>query len=238
RKNHFKSALRGGIITASSNVYSPSPLLLEAASDLRYLLNRGYNREGALRLIVDRYLLSKEDRMVLYRNIYRTDVVNQRMKKIVKPSDIRDQIIRIDGYNVLITIETGIMGDFIVQGDDGFLRDIAGRHRSYTGGEVTSNALEMIINGIDKLKPSKVTILFDRPISHSGKLSSLCTRLFRERNILGVSETSHHVDRDLLSEQGIICSSDSVILDSARSIFDFAKFILKGIKSSIFVINQ
>jgi hypothetical protein len=217
-----------------SSAYIPSSKIHAAALDLRYLLKRGYTRESSLRFIVDRYLLSKKDRMILFRSVYSNEKVNLRIEKKARPNAIENQVLRVDGYNVLITVETGIERGFLVRGDDLFLRDVAGRHKGYSTGSVTDSALIVIIDALANLKPQRVTMLFDRPISQSGDLATKCMQLMASKGILGVCETSQHVDRELLVEQGVICSSDSVILDAAQTIFDLADYSLQKIKPAVF----
>ena len=44
-------------------------LIHEAAKDLRYLLNRGYRKPTALKLVGDRYGLNRRERLILFRGI-------------------------------------------------------------------------------------------------------------------------------------------------------------------------
>ena len=56
--------------------------IIEAAQDLKHLLNRGYNKKGALKLVGDRYLLDKEERHVLFRAIFAEQDVKDRKSKM------------------------------------------------------------------------------------------------------------------------------------------------------------
>ena len=172
--------------------------------------------------------------MVLFRSIFPPDQVISRIKRRVPPKVIRGELLRIDGYNVLITIETGIKKEFLVRGDDSFLRDIAGRYSGYLEGPVTKQALKYIFDALEVLDPQRVTVLFDRPISHSGKLAVKCMQLLESTSVVGTCDTSQHVDRELLIERGIICSGDSVILDESHATFDLANYVLKKINPQIF----
>ncbi|MDM7912097.1 MAG: DUF434 domain-containing protein, partial [Methanotrichaceae archaeon] len=51
----------------------PSEVLRQAAVDVRYLLDRGYPRESAVRFVSDHYRLPQEQRFVLMRVVVPTE---------------------------------------------------------------------------------------------------------------------------------------------------------------------
>ena len=93
----------------------------EAAEDFRYLLNRGYNRNSSLKLVSDRYNLSKDERNFLIRAVFSDREAEERRKKLVNIEEIRGKRVVIDGYNVLITVENVLKGENIIFCDDGLL---------------------------------------------------------------------------------------------------------------------
>ena len=58
------------------------PLLLQAAADFRYLLNRGYPREASLTLVGNRYDLPREARQILHRGVFADEVAQARRAKL------------------------------------------------------------------------------------------------------------------------------------------------------------
>ena len=80
--------------------------LQEAAYDLRFLLNRGYRKKGALQFVANKYVLNKNERNYLARSIFSNLKSWEQREKIVDISKIKDQFLLVDGYNVLITVES------------------------------------------------------------------------------------------------------------------------------------
>ena len=79
---------------------TPLSKLKDAIIDMRYLLSRGYKREHAANFIASRYLLSKEERAILYRAVYDPIQAEIHKQKKVKPEFISQRILTIDGYNL------------------------------------------------------------------------------------------------------------------------------------------
>jgi len=53
-------------------IYHSSKKLENATSDLKFLLNRDYNKKIALNFVGNHYLLDKEERNYLQRKVYST----------------------------------------------------------------------------------------------------------------------------------------------------------------------
>ena len=71
--------------------------VFEAAKDLRYLLERGYHRESALKPIVDKYQLSTKQKLLLYRAVYDASTAAKHKEKIVTADKIKDSNLAVDG---------------------------------------------------------------------------------------------------------------------------------------------
>jgi hypothetical protein len=221
----------GGLtFLASTQEFSPSPAIFAAAEDLRYLLNRGYSRDRALLLVGDRHQLSKTDRLLLYRSVYASSVSKMIRSKQLPASLLQGMPTHIDGYNVLITVETGLRNGPLVVGDDGMLRDLAGRYSSFSPTGFTDEAVHLIFLALAEIHPQRIHILFDRPISQSGELAAKCGELLTHHGLNGLCETSRTVDKDLMQVNGVVCSSDSVILKAAEKVFDLSLHVLAPLK--------
>ena len=88
--------------------------LQEAAYDLRFLLDRGYRKKGALQFVANKYVLNKHERNYLARSVFSSLKSEERREKIVDISKIRDQFLLVDGYNVLITVESITRGNVML----------------------------------------------------------------------------------------------------------------------------
>jgi len=201
--------------------------VFEAAKDLRYLLERGYHRESALRLIVDKYQLSTKQRLLLYRAVYDAPTAAKHKEKIVTAERVNDCKLAIDGYNVLITVESGLAGGLLVLCDDGFIRDISAVHGKHRITSMTEKALSIILKAVQELKPAKTNFFFDAQVSKSGELASHIRRTLKGSGLSGSAYAVGRADVSTLDFGDIIATSDSVLISKAGAVFDLAGEILK-----------
>ncbi len=213
--------------------------LKEAAYDLRFLLNRGYRKKNALIFVANKYVLSKQERNYLARSIFSDSISKSRKKKIINISEVKNKFILVDGYNVLITVESIFKKDYesIIICDDMILRDLNAVFGKYKFNNCTEKALNNIIGLLGKYEPSFVNIFFDSPVSFSGKLANLTKRLMEDFKLEGKSTLSKNVDKDIIelsmAHNGIVSTSDSVIIDKVDQIIDIPYNILKMQKNHI-----
>ncbi|MBU4407060.1 MAG: DUF434 domain-containing protein, partial [Candidatus Altiarchaeota archaeon] len=121
----------------------------KASQDLKYLLDRNYNRTTAINLVVNRYELSEKNCNLLHRYVFPEKEIRAHRKKICPPRRMRGKKIVIDGYNVLITVEAALEGKDTVLGMDGILRDVKGIFSKYKFDKNSEKAIGKIL---EKLK--------------------------------------------------------------------------------------
>ena len=129
--------------------------LKNASYDLKFLLNRKYNKKAALNLVANKYLLNKDGRNYLIRKVFSDKKSRDRSNKIISIDNITDKTIFIDGYNVLISVETICNQEYdsLIMCDDGVLRDIKAVFGKYKISKTTKNALNNIITILCKYNP-------------------------------------------------------------------------------------
>jgi len=212
--------------------------LKEAAYDLRFLLDRGYRKKGALNFVANKYVLSKRERNYLARSVFSSLKSKERQEKIVDISKIRDQFLLVDGYNVLITVESiyDRNQDSIILCDDMILRDLNAVFGKYKFSNITKKALNAILGLIHLYNPLYVTFFFDSPVSFSGKLGSLTKKIMDNYNLQGNVNLSKKVDAEIVElsnvKKGIVATSDSVIIDKVDRIVDIPSHICEMQKNS------
>jgi len=204
----------------------------EAVHDLRYLLNRGYRKKGALKFVSDKYLLNIHERNYLSRKVFSREVALSRQNKILDISRVKDENIFVDGYNVLITVESICTGyPSLVRCDDGFLRDINAVFGKYRINDTTKTALTQIMLLLKCYEPQFVKFLYDSPVSQSGELSKVTRTLLNANDLPGCAVTSKNVDSELVTlsreVQGIVATSDSAVIDKIQRVIDIPCEILK-----------
>jgi hypothetical protein len=210
--------------------------LKNAAYDLKFLLNRGYRKKVALTLVTNKYLLDKNGRNYLVRKVFSDEKSKERTAKIVDIHNINNETIFIDGYNVLITVETICKQEYdsLILCDDGILRDVKAVFGKYKATSTTDTALNHIIKVFSRYNPACIYFLYDSPVSKSGELANHTDNLIKTNELNGAAVTHNNVDSELvkLSKDygGIVATSDSVVIDKVDHVLDIPYWICKTLK--------
>jgi hypothetical protein len=207
-------------------MYDRFEVLKEAAVDLRYLLDRGYRKESALRLVGDKYQLDKSERLVLYRSTYSKNEIQNVKEKMLESSMVAGKDLWIDGFNVLNTVEAALKGELLILCDDGIVRDFSQVYGRYRFSQLTLSSLQLIMGELKNLHPSCVRVFYDSQISKSGEIAKITREVISNLGLRGDAETTKTVDSILSKTDAVVCTSDSVILSACRYIFDLAGYII------------
>ena len=187
--------------------------LESALADYAWLLTKGYAEKSALKLVGDRFALTKRQRLAVMRCACSDQQRKVRAQSRLSISDLVGQSLAIDGYNVLITVEAALSGGLILKGRDGCLRDLAGIHGTYRKVDETIPALKIIGDFLKEARITHALWLLDSPVSNSGRLKTLITQLAREHDWPWDVELVPNPDVTLKQTPDIVATSDSVILD-------------------------
>lgn len=191
----------------------------KAKEDLYLLLNKGYPKQYALRLIGDHYGLRNSQRHFLSRSVFDKSYIDAARKKKVNLKDIKGNYLFIDGYNVIITTESLLLGKTFVS-MDGLLRDIRNVSNKHKITSETLESIDKILALLNKYPPCYTQFYLDKMMSKSGKLSELIRNKMNEKSINGDSETLTSVDHALKNCKGIVATNDSVIISSINKFID------------------
>ena len=207
-------------------LFSPAqaPTLQSATADLAMLLTRGYAQKSALKLVGDRYDLTVRQRTAVWRSSCSDHALAHRRSTQIATEKIRGSQLGIDGYNLLITVESALSGGLVMIGRDGCYRDLASIHGTYRKVTETEPALHIIFDHLDRLAPSRIDWYLDRPVSNSGRLKALMAELLERRagsadhsvTTVWNIELVNNPDQGLIEYDGIIASSDSLVLDNCK----------------------
>lgn len=200
--------------------------LKKASQDMKYLLDRGYKKTTALNFVANHYRLSKHERNFLVRYVFSEKEIRNHKSKLISPKEITGKNLVIDTYNVLITIQEIISGKEIVKGMDGFLRDTSAIFSKYRFNEDTKNAIEKILGILSHYRPKFVLFILDSQISRSGELASYIRDKLGEFCISGDARISRNADREIIKQNRIILTSDSIIIEKAKNVADLGKLLL------------
>ena len=196
-----------------------SLIIFEAARDYLYLLNRGYNRQTVLDMVTARYKLSKVERMILYRGIHPKELALKIKEKNVKA--INDEDIIIDGFNTTSIIHSMLLGETLLIGNDGFVRDLARCIRKIKVDYNLMVSLALLLSYVHNLKPRKIELVFDSQISMSAKIANLARILLhnKEDKVSLVPRADKYL---IAKKNSIVISSDILLLSRSEKIHDLA----------------
>jgi hypothetical protein len=195
------------------------PPIRQAVADLSWLLTREYAVDSALKIVGDRYGLTARQRTAVWRSACNDDALADRGRRLVTAADCRGRRVGVDGYNLLITVESALSGGLIFVGRDGCFRDLASIHGTYRKVEETLPAMRLIVEGLRELGVSQVDWYLDRPVANSGRLKALIADLLEGRAKEGRGDPSWNIelvdspDATLAGYEGVVVTADSAVLD-------------------------
>jgi hypothetical protein len=187
--------------------------LHDAVYEFCWLLNRGYARHSVVRLVGDHHQLAKRQRLAITRAACSN--INRQLRKIkcLEIEQIKDRQLVIDGFNLIITVETAMAGGLLLRCCDGCIRDIASIHGTYRQVHETRQAIELIGNVLQSFSPASVLWLFDKPVSNSGRLADMVRDIARAHHWNWQAELIENPDQAIMSSHKVAITSDSAILD-------------------------
>jgi hypothetical protein len=198
----------------------------DAVADIRHLLTRGYGRISSVKFVGDKYGLGKAQRLILYRGVYPPQLASAHAEKLVSQDAVSGRRLAIDGYNALITINGALSGAPVFLCDDGLIRDSSEMHSSASK-ENLIKPLSLSLSCLKAAHPAGAFFVFDRLISRSGELSKQVANEMKACDIPGGASTATSADFEVLKRGEIVSSSDSIIVDKAKLVFDLAGHVIR-----------
>lgn len=166
-------------------------------------------------------------RNLLHRGIFSQKESSRRRHKLLSVQDIKSANLAIDGYNVVITIESALRGLPLIEANDGVVRDVAEVSSQYKVSETTNQALEILFDLLWHLRPANTLILLDAPISFSGTFASKLREMMKDRQMVGDALAVKVPERYLIGFEGIVATSDSALIDQSEKVVDLAGHIVR-----------
>jgi hypothetical protein len=201
--------------------------LNEAALEYFWMLSRGYPQKASLKLVGDKFMLSGELRQVLYRGVASSQAALSRKSKIgaVGPGDV----VLIDTYNVLFTVNNYLLGKHLFLSNDGLLRDAGEMRGRIVNKPQFLRSVSLMLDMLQEWSGVSCIHYLDEPISRSGEFSRELEKEMSERGIKGECHVHKNPDRMLILEKSdAICSSDSAIIDQyTGKVIDLPRAILE-----------
>jgi hypothetical protein len=200
--------------------------LKEAVADMRYFLNRGYGEKATLALVGNRYRLNSRQQQAVHGMSASQNQIENRKSKEIEIQNLAGKEIIIDGFNVLILLESILSNAYVFKGLDGFIRDLSSVYGTYKKVKQTSQAIEIIADFFVKQRIKKVYWLFDKPVSNSGKLKQIIEEIASENKYDWTIELVNNPDKIIVERNLIALTSDAWILDNCTANFNLIKYVL------------
>ena len=202
------------------------PVFKEAVDDLCHLLSRGYAPNSSIEIVGNRYKLNKRQRSAVLRISSSEQEIIGRQQNHCAIEDLENKIIQIDGFNLLILLESALSGAYVFKSRDGTYRDISSVHGSYKRVLQTEKAIELVGEVLAQLKVKSVHWYLDQPISNSGRLKSRLLEFSVKQQYNWQVDLVYNPDKLLAESEHVVVSSDGWILDRAKEWFNLGAYLI------------
>ena len=202
------------------------PNLRIAVEDFSYLLTKGYAPNASLKLVGDRFRLKERQRMAVRRCGCDAMTAETIAAKECSKEAVNRQSIELDGFNVLIIVESALSGGLILKGYDHCYKDLASIHSTYKKVLETEKAIEIIGNGLEALEITEVSWFLDRPVSNSGRLKQILLAYAEKHSLDWEVHLVFNPDKTLIERQNLVASSDSIVVRESKNWFNLTEFLI------------
>lgn len=212
--------------------------LKSAVQDMQYLLSRDYAEKASSELVGNRYRLkTRQIQSVRGASASNAQIKNRRSKQL-EVSELENTTIYLDGFNVLILLESLLSEAYIFQGLDGCFRDLSEVHGTYKRVNQTFSAIELIAKFHQNAKVQKIVWIFDNPVSNSGRIKQIILDFAMENNFNWEVDLEFNPDKFLVEHAEIVVSSDAWILDHCKNWFNLIHYVMAEEKLSVNLVKM
>lgn len=227
--------------TGDDTLFSPQKQvdkLKQATQDMQYLLSRGYAEKASSELVGNHYRLKARQIQALRGVSASENQLQIRKNKELQISDLNNKTIYLDGFNVLILLESLLSEAYIFEGTDGCFRDLSGVYGTYKRVNQTQRAIELVAAFFEKYKLEKLVWIFDKPVSNSGRIKQIILDFAKENHLNLNVELEFNPDKFLVGNAEIIVSSDAWILDNCRNWFNLVGYLINEEELSVNLVKM
>ncbi|WP_426477221.1 DUF434 domain-containing protein [Chryseobacterium sp. CBSDS_008] len=200
--------------------------LKQAVEDMHYLLSREYPEKAASELVGNRYRLKARQIQALRgASASAIQLQNRKLKRLEAPN-LKGKTVYLDGFNVLILLESLLSEAYIFEGLDGCIRDLSGVHGTYKRVNQTIRAVELVASFYQKNQIRQLVWIFDKPVSNSGRIKQIILEYAQQYQLNWEADLQYNPDKFLAESSGLIISSDAWILDHCKEWFNLIAYLI------------
>ncbi|MBR9915465.1 MAG: DUF434 domain-containing protein [Algicola sp.] len=197
----------------------------QAVADMQYLLSRGFAEKSSLQLVGNRYRLNVRQQKAVQGMSASTEQLHRRQKHELSYEQLKSGTIIIDGFNLLIILESALSGAYLFKGLDNAYRDLSGVHGTYKRVQQTEKALRLVG---DLLLKHHVIWVFDQPVSNSGRLKTLLRETAKKYDFQWDVILDNNPDKRLAESEHVVVSSDAWVLDRCAKWLNLGKLLIES----------
>ncbi|WP_445710615.1 DUF434 domain-containing protein [Flavobacterium sp.] len=199
----------------------------EALVDMNYLLSRGYSEKNALFTVGTRYKLASRQQKAVQGMSASNEQLALRKTKEVTLETLENKTLVIDGFNILILLESTLSNGYIFKGQDTCYRDLSSVHGNYKTVNQTDMAIDLIINFYNESKLQQLIWIFDKPVSNSGRIKAKIEAKASDHNLNWRVILEDNADQAIVNTNQIVASSDGIVLDKAINWFNLVTYLIE-----------
>lgn len=201
--------------------------LKEALVDMNYLLTRGYSEKNALFTVGTRYKLASRQQKAVQGMSASNEQLRIRKVKEVAFGTLENKTLVIDGFNILILLESTLSNAYIFKGQDHCYRDLSSVHGNYKTVNQTDKAIDLVLLFYNESKLYQLVWIFDKQVSNSGRIKAKIEAKAKEENVNWNVILEDNADQALVNSNQIVASSDGIVLDKATNWFNLATYLIE-----------
>ena len=198
----------------------------DAVSDLSFLLERGYSELSAGQLAGNRYKLNKRQQKAMRGMAASVSSVAKRNSKHIPKEELKGKTLVLDGFNVLIILESYLSNGYVFKGKDGAFRDVSSLHGSYKKVSQTYNAIYLVGKFFKQYQIEKMIWVFDKPVSNSGRMKSEILEIAKDKNWNWEALLDFNPDKFITESEHIAVSSDAWVLEYCKVWFNLMEALI------------
>lgn len=209
-----------------------------AVQDMQYLLSRGYAEKASSELAGNRYRLKTRQIQAFRGASASEEQIQNRKRKRLQAAELKGKIVYLDGFNVVILLESLLSGAYLFKGTDGCFRDLSGVHGTYKRVNQTQRVLELVAEFFRKTEVQKLIWIFDTPVSNSGRVKQMILDFAVENNMNWEADLQFNPDHFLAENTEISISSDAWILDHCKTWFNLIDYLIEEEKLDVNLVKM
>jgi hypothetical protein len=207
-----------------------------AYHDLNDLLTKGYAINASLNLVGNHHRLNKRQQDAVRRASASTRQINNINTNHIAKTSLQGKTILIDGFNLIILLESALSGAYIFKCADQTYRDLSGVHGTYKRVQQTNGVLQLIGETLFELQPETVVWILDKPVSNSGRLKGLILEVAQKLGYHWEVILDNNPDKYIVEKNEIAISSDGWIIEQVPW-FNLGAYIIENKITKADVIN-